>query len=138
VDLDAERAVWGLRGVWRYQHEARVLASGRILLFDNLGKKHHSRVLEVDPLTAEVLWSYEDSEPGAFESLCCGANQRLENGNTLITDAARGRAFELDPTGRLVWEYWSPYRVLAGDGTEKVATLFEVRRLPGDWLLEAG
>jgi outer membrane protein assembly factor BamB len=122
-----------VRGDWRFQHDARPLSGGRVLFFDNLGQRDHSRVLEVDARDGAVLWRYQASEPGAFLSLCCGASQRLANGNTLITETARGHAFEVDPAGDTVWEYWSPHRVVASDGSEKVARLFEVLRLPDAW-----
>lgn len=34
-----------------------------------------------------------------------GKVQRLENGNLLITEARRGRVFEVDEAGRTVWEW---------------------------------
>jgi hypothetical protein len=35
--------------------------------------------------------------------------QRLPNGNTLITEGADGRLFEVTPEHELVWEYVNPY-----------------------------
>jgi outer membrane protein assembly factor BamB len=132
--------VWGLRGSFRFQHEATLLENGHLLLFDNTGAGEHSRVLELDPRSGEVVWSYEQSEPPVFFSLCCGTAQRLPNGNTLVTETQRGRAFEVDPLGRLVWEYRTPHRV--GPEQETLANLFEVRRVPEDfvaaWLGSAG
>jgi hypothetical protein len=130
LDLREGRLVAGLRGSWRYQHEPSTLASGRILLFDNLGRLDRSRVLEIDPQSGDVLWSYETAEPGDFFSHCCGAAARLANGNTLVTESEKGRAFELDPDGRIVWDYWNPHSVPDPDGGEpRIATLFDVVRL---------
>lgn len=132
LDLEAERIVWGLRGPWRFQHQPTVLDDGHILLFDNLGTRERSSVIEIDPVSGEELWRYQAAEPGVFFSFCCGSNQRLPNGNTLITESERGRAFEIDPGGEVVWEYWNPHRVRV-DGEERIATLYEVVRLPPDF-----
>jgi hypothetical protein len=35
--------------------------------------------------------------------------QRLPNGNTLITEGMHGRIFQVTPSGRVVWEYLTPY-----------------------------
>jgi hypothetical protein len=138
VDLEAERVVWGLRGGFRFQHQPTVLDNGRILLFDNLGTPKRSSVLEIDPATGEVLWRYQADRPGVFYSFCCGSNQRLPNGNTLVTESDRGRAFEIDADREIVWEYWNPHRVPhpSKKGQERIATLFEVVRLPADFPLD--
>ena len=86
------------------------------------------RTSRQDPADAEVEWSYPADERDAFSSFCCGNNQRLANGNTLINESEKGHAFEVDPEGRIVWEFWSPHRV--GPKRKKVATLFGVARLP--------
>lgn len=136
LDLEAERIVWALRGGWRYQHQPTALEGGRLLLFDNLGKLERSRVLEIDPISGHTLWSYEvPDDPGAFFSYFSGSNQRLPNGNTLITESDGGRAFEVDRAGEIVWEYWNPHRVEV-DGQERIASLFEVVRLPADLPLD--
>ncbi len=138
VDLEAERIVWGLRGGFRFQHQPTVLDSGRILFFDNLGTPKRSSVLEIDPATGQVLWRYQADRPGDFYSFCCGSNQRLPNGNTLITESDAGRAFEIDADREIVWEYLNPHRVPDPHkkGQERIATLFEVVRLPADFPLD--
>jgi len=135
LDLDAEEVVWALRGEWRQQHQPTFLASGNLLLFDNQGRDGKSQVLELDPLTGEIVWSYPADEAPLYSQLS-GSSQRLPNGNTLITESDRGRAFEVTPEGVVAWEWVSPYR--AGDERQYVATLFEVVRVPeeevGGWL----
>jgi hypothetical protein len=61
--------------------------------------------MEVDPVTRDVTWSY--TEDGFF-SRGAGAQQRLPNGNTLVTESDSGRIFEISPEGRVVWEYINP------------------------------
>ncbi len=110
LDLRDERILWLRTGPWRKQHEAQ-LVDGNLLLFDNLGLEEQSRVLELDMENGEVVWSY--TEPGFF-SRGLGAQQRLDNGNTLITESERGRIIEVAPAGEIVWEYVTP-RTVPGD-----------------------
>ena len=134
VDLESQRIVWASAGMWHGQHEPVVLDNGNMLLFDNMGHRGRSKVIEFQPFTQEVVWSFEGDEQNDFSSKLCGSNQRLPNGNTLITESLRGRAFEVTPEGEIVWRWASPYRV----GEDGIAVLMEVIRLPEgtplDWL----
>ena len=134
VDLEGRTIRWSRRGSWKRQHQPVLLDSGNMLLFDNKGTPGHSQVLELAPLTGEVVWSYPDDAGTPFYSATCGASQRLPNGNTLITESRPGRAFEVTPDKAIVWEYFNPYRT--PDDESLVATLFEVVRLPADWLTD--
>jgi len=127
IDPAAERVVWSLGGMWRRQHEPRPLANGNLLLFDNQGNGGYSRVLEFNPFTQQIAWTYEGTPPTAFDSQVGGACARLANGNTLITESTQGRALEVTPQGDIVWKYVNPHR----NGAH-IAPLFEVRRLP-EW-----
>ncbi len=130
LDPEAERIVWALTGMWKAQHQPTLLDDGKLLLFDNKGRHGLSRVLEFDPLTQLVSWSYEGSDGADFFSAECGSVQRLANGNTLVTETDLGRAFEVTRAGEIVWEYRTPYR--AGPRGQYVASLFEVVRLDAD------
>jgi hypothetical protein len=134
IDIDRETAVWGMEDDWVKPHEPTVLDNGNMLIFDNRGNAGRSQVLEFDPVTAEVEWSYRGDEPEDFYSWECGSNQRLPNGNTLITESDRGKAFEVTPDGTIVWKYLNPMR--AGDELQFIATLFDVVRLPRDFPLD--
>jgi hypothetical protein len=65
---------------------------------------------------AESVWTYSD---GNFYSPFISGAQRMSNGNTLVTFGPQGRFVEVDTTGEIVWEYWSPYsgEVRMPDGT---------------------
>jgi hypothetical protein len=130
LDLEAGRAVWALKGLWRRQHEPSLLPNGNLLVFDNLGAGNASRVLEIDPLTQRVAWAYGGRLEDGFFTRNLGACHRLPNGNTLIVESKNGRAFEVTPDGETVWEWVSPER--AGDRGELVAALFDMVRLPPD------
>ena len=136
VDPEEQAVVWAKKGGWSKQHEPVLLPTGNLLVFDNNKEGEHSRIIELDPLTMEQKWVYEGGKDGSFYSAECGVAQRLPNGNTLIIESLNGRAFEVTPAKKIVWEYYNPYR--AGQDAQLIATLFDVVRLgpdfPLDWI----
>ena len=100
---------WG-RGKLSGPHDATMLSNGNVLVFDNGLRSKSSRIVEVDPRTNEIVWSYQDPNPQSFFSSHRGAAQRLPNGNTLITDSGGGRAFEVTADGEIVWTFVNPNR----------------------------
>jgi hypothetical protein len=137
LDMEQEKIVWALAGQWVGQHQPTLLENGNILLLDNYGHRHSmSKVVEINPFTQEIIWAYEGTLENVFSTKTLGSNQRLPNGNTLITESDSGRAFEVTPDKRIVWEYHNPAR--SGANNELVASLFEVIRLeaeyPMNWL----
>jgi hypothetical protein len=136
VDLDQGQVVWAMTGDWLEQHQPTLLDNGRMLLYDNSGHPGGSKVMEIDPLTEEIHWSYEGNEENGFNSPVLGSCSRLPNGNTLITDSVNGRAFEVTRAGEMVWEFYNTSR--AADDESLIATLLEVQRIDpatlGDWL----
>jgi hypothetical protein len=131
LDLNAGEIVWGLKGPWRRQHEAQLM-DGVLLLFDNLGLREQSRVMEFDIATGAILWSY--TEPSFFTK-GAGAQQRLPNGNTLISESEAGRIIEVTREGDIVWEYINP-RVVE-NGRRKTLGIMRAVRVPDgfpmDW-----
>jgi len=103
------------------QHDAYMIeqgmpGAGNILVFDNGGAagypmqyRQYSKVVEIDPPTKEIVWTYTASKglrPNTtFHSAYISGAQRLPNGNTLITEGASGRIFEVTEEGTTVWEY---------------------------------
>jgi hypothetical protein len=110
------------------QHHAHMIpkglpGAGNLMVFDNGGASAYgrasavapegqntyarptSRVLEIDPVTLKLVWSY--TAPAFFATNISGA-QRLVNGNTLITEGPDGRLFEVNKDGAIVWEYVYP------------------------------
>lgn len=132
------------------QHHAHLIppglpGAGNLLVFDNGGSSGYgfagpiapngvgafaratSRVLEINPVTLELVWSY--AAPRFFSTNISSA-QRLANGNTLITEGAGGRLFEVTSDGTIVWEYMNP--LFAGPRASN--DVYRAYRLPYDWL----
>ena len=134
LDVEEGRVSWMLSGQWKGQHQAQLLENGNVLLLDNLGgngqaplEQDQSEVLEVNPLTQEIVWRYRGSEESPFFTKWLGYVQRLPNGNTLVTETKKGRIFEVTTEGRIVWEYRNPHR--AGDEGELIATVMGAKRI---------
>jgi hypothetical protein len=137
VDMQTDQVVWALVGRWFRQHQPTVLRNGHMLLFNNQAGENSSEVIEFDPFTQKIFWSYAGEPKAPFYSLTCGSNIRLHNGNTLITESDNGRAFEVTPDKTIVWEFVNPYRAVhPKNNTELIATLFEMIRLPADFPLD--
>jgi hypothetical protein len=145
LESEATRAIGQIIG----QHQAHLIpkglpGAGNLLVFDNGGAAGYgapsgiapngvgiyarpsSRVLEIDPLSLKVVWSY--SAPGQFFSTNISGAQRLPNGNTLITQGAGGRLFEVTNDRQIVWEYMYP---LFAGGRNAV---YRAYRLPYSWI----
>jgi hypothetical protein len=133
------------------QHHAHVIpkglpGAGNLMVFDNGGPSGYgspspialngtgiyaratSRVLEINPVTLKLVWSY--TSPTFFATNISGA-QRLPNGNTLITEGPGGRLFEVTQDGTIVWEYIFPMFTTAARPTNSV---YRAYRLPYDWI----
>jgi outer membrane protein assembly factor BamB len=117
LDLDKEEIVWAIQGSWHRQHDADLLPNGHVMLFDNWGHYEPgggSRVIEFDPVTMEIVWAHTGDEKHLFSSPIRSGQERLPNGNTLITESDGGRLLEVTPGGEIVWEYINPVR--GGEG----------------------
>ncbi|MEC2074795.1 aryl-sulfate sulfotransferase [Metabacillus fastidiosus] len=142
------------------QHHAHIIpqglpGEGNLLVFDNGGwggygapnpsspdgnknaVRDHSRVLEIDPVTLEIVWQYTGHEAKfqvptdsfRFYSPYISSAQRLENGNTLITEGANGRIFEVTENHEIVWEYISPYK-----NARNSNMVYRAYRVPYNWV----
>lgn len=134
------------------QHYVHMIAPGlegasRIMAFDNGGPggypevaRPFTRVVEIDPLTMTIPKMYTASSSGlqnwSFFSPYISNAQRLPRGNTLIIEGTKGRIFEVTSTGKLVWEYMSPFAELRqeADGAQVIDTnIYRAFRLPIWW-----
>jgi hypothetical protein len=103
---------WGGLGRLSHQHDPTITPDGTLLVFDN-GTKHppisHSRVVEVDMKTDQIIWQYVPSPVFSMLSLHIAGAERLANGNTLICDGESGRVFEVTRNCEICWEWVSPF-----------------------------
>jgi hypothetical protein len=105
LDPDTRSIVWAATGPWRRPHDAQFLANGDLLLFDNKGLGNSSRVMEYDPRTQAIPWSYDGENRPEFFSRERGMSQRLANGNTLAVNSVGGEILEVTPQKEVVWSY---------------------------------
>ena len=125
IDWEARKVVWTWgQGELDGPHNATVLDNGRVLIFDNGLGRGWSRVIELDPLTKEIVWEYTAPELEDFHTPSRGSNQRLPNGNTLMAESDRGRLFEVTREGDVVWRYLNP----TVDDEGHVATIVRAKR----------
>lgn len=128
LDVESGTMTWALSGPFVEQHDPTVVPGGNLLVFDNGGKRHWSRALELDPTDGSTRWEYRGPADAPLFSFFCGTAARLAGGNTLVTETDGGRALEVTREGEIVWEFWNPER--AGAEGEFIAALFEVVRVP--------
>lgn len=142
------------------QHHAHIIpkglpGEGNLLVFDNGGfagyglpgpttkeglkahRRDFSRVLEINPVTLEIVWQYTPAQAGLarpfqahyFYSPLVSSAQRLPNGNTFITEGCSGRLFEITNEGEIVWEYINPYR----DKKDGLNMIYRAYRYPYEY-----
>ena len=127
---------------------------GNILAFDNGGmsgygvpspgnesgkkvyRRDHSRVIEFDPVTLEMIWCFSAADMGYasplhahyFYSPFISNAQRLKNGNTLICEGVSGILMEVTREKQIVWEYVEPEIGELG--------IYRAYRVPYSWVKE--
>lgn len=115
IDRRSGEVVWQLSDGLDFQHEATMvreedLGAGLVLLFNNgrndLFGYRRSRVQAFDPQAGTLAWEY--SSPFFYSSVA-GTAHKLPGRNVAVTSSHGGRAFEVTPDGRIVWEWTPPY-----------------------------
>ncbi|MCD6236963.1 MAG: aryl-sulfate sulfotransferase [Thermoplasmata archaeon] len=117
--------------------------AGNILIFDNGGlsgyglfgmpnqRRPYSRVIEINPVTLDIVWEYKhplgfkfipSGKMHKFLSATMGNAQRLPNGNTLICEGRSKRVFEVNSKGEIVWELTWHCRI------------YRAYRVPPEWV----
>lgn len=140
------------------QHDAHLIPAGlpgegHLLVFDNQGAAGipplylnmfpGSRVLEIDPISRDIVWQYDASCSGrpfwTFYSSFISSARRLPNGNTLICEGMNGRLFQVTAGGDIVWEYvnpifgkWTDHDVDSGGSMSN--WVFRAQPIPYDWV----
>ena len=117
------------------QHAPTMLDNGNLLIFDNGRDRGWARVIELNPLTEEIVWEYHAQPKEDFYTNVSGNALRLPNGNTLICEGWKNRVFEVTPEGEIVWDFISELNKVSGQGN-----MYEVFRYSKEYvrpLLEA-
>ena len=152
VDKDSKKIVWKADNLTIGQHNPHMLpagvpGTGNVMVFDNGGippnsnprrasARPNSRVLEINPLDMSIVSEYTAEKSGrpiwTFFSHFTSSAQRQPNGNTLISEGANGRFFEVTPAGEIVWEYVNPFSNVTG----KIRSnqVFRAAKVPESWL----
>ncbi len=117
IDRPTGQVVWAWGpSVLDGPHDARMLETGNLLIFEDGAVRGYSRVIEVNPLTEEIEWEYKGDPPESFYSESIGGAQRLPNGNTLICEGSKSHLFEVTPGGEVVWDFVNPFGREGGSG----------------------
>jgi hypothetical protein len=116
IDRESGEVVWQYSTGLDHQHEAVMIGKGQngdglILVFNNgrdsLNAYRRTRVQAINPVAGTVDWEYGSKY---FYSTIGGTAQLLPNNNVLITSSHGGRAFEIRPRGKIVWEWAPPFK----------------------------
>lgn len=130
IDFDSGKILWEWgTAVLDRPHQPVILGNGNLLVFDNGWHRGWSRVIELNPPGLDIAWSYSDRS--SFFTKERGGNQRLPNGNTLITVSDQGRVIEVTPQGKVVWEWHNP---LIDKKTKHRAAIYRMQRLEPDFV----
>lgn len=118
-----------LTGKFVRQHDPDFIDTCSISIFDNkngayLPGSQKSRILRYYPIQDSFVTSFEGNSSFKFMTSQAGKHQCLPNGNLLISETRRGRAFEINNSGELVWEYVNVI------GENEVGYVIEVQRVP--------
>ena len=109
LDGETYDAKWWQHGPWFRQHDPDFLPDGTISIYNNNMHLRDSEIVRIDPATGSYEVVFASSEQTPFYTWMRGKHQTLANGNILITEPQRGRVFEIDADGKLVWEYNNIY-----------------------------
>lgn len=118
---------WG-PGILDGQHKPHMLSNGNILIFDNGTLRGYSKIIELNPLTEEIVWEYTGTPKESFFSPYISSAQRLENGNTLICEGNKRRLFEVTGNMEIVWEIINPHH------EEKAGSIYRCTRYSAEYV----
>jgi hypothetical protein len=113
IDGRSKLVKWSTSGQFHRQHDPDFMPNGHILMFDNAVAAEsrrvigRSRVIELDPVSQRIVWSYDGGDANPFYVYGRGTQQLLPNGNVLIVDPDAGRVFEVarQRGDGVVWDY---------------------------------
>jgi hypothetical protein len=142
VDKTGTNVKWWKVGPWVRQHDAEFRRGGTISVFNNnvyrpafdrdeslppvTWSRWASNIMEIDPATNETRVIYGGREAQPLQTTLRGKAHPTQAGGFLVTEFEGGRVFELDASGRIVWEFVNRY------SEEYVAEITDARVYPAD------
>lgn len=94
-----------------HSHDNQITPEGNLLSYfstieNGANTKPHSRLMEINLLTNEVIWQYKRNPSENFHSPISGNLTLLKNGNFLFNDGIS--AYEITRSGKVVWKFKNP------------------------------
>lgn len=110
------KIVWAAVGLWKHQHNVKLLPSGKIRILDNEGSAvfkageegktvaaFKTRILDYDPVANKTEVVYFDPTYYDTYSFWRSAHHELEDGSLLFLSTDKSRVLQI-AEGKLVWE----------------------------------
>jgi len=111
VDPETRKIKWHASDPFVYQHDPDFIGEGWIGVFDNNYRFKNesmtgeSRIVFLNPHTDSTTVPFPTTRSEPFYTDVMGKWQHLANGNMLLSETRAGRAVEVAPDGRTVWEW---------------------------------
>ncbi len=105
LDKDTKHIVYSLnqhsiKSQIQGQHAVQMLELGNLLIFDNGRYREESRIIELNPITKEIEYEYNNN----FFTKSQGYVQKIKNNTYLITQSEQGRILLIE-NEEITWEY---------------------------------
>ncbi len=105
LDKDTKKVVYSLnqhsiKSQIQGQHAVQMLGLGNLLIFDNGRYREESRIIELNPITKEIEYEYNNN----FFTKSQGYVQKIKNNTYLITQSEQGRILLIE-NEEITWEY---------------------------------
>ena len=129
-NIESEKIKYISTGEFVRQHDPDFIDGDTISVFDNNNASEPERsskitIVSVKDNRHQVFFA--GSKDLKFFTRVMGKHQWQPNGNLLITESMSGRGLEVDPQGKIVWEYINYI------DPATVGVVAEVQRLPLDY-----
>ncbi|MGF1452776.1 MAG: arylsulfotransferase family protein [Opitutales bacterium] len=125
LDPETGQIKWWRAGAVRRQHDPDWQPDGTLSIFDNNMHRGWAKIVKIDPETFETQ-TILDGERYRFHSWHRGKHQITEDGYLVITSSVQGRVLEVDPEGKVVFDFFNRF-----DGQEVLMVSEAVWVAPG-------
>ena len=106
IDAETQEIRWKFTRT-HGQHNPTWVNEDHVQVFDNGDAS--SRVIEIDPKTDDIVWTYHGVPFQQFFSGHISGASRLPGGNVLVCEGTSGRLFETNLARDVVWEWINPF-----------------------------